>query len=164
MRGDRGGAKPRQMLLLTKNDQSGEASSRVGDQQGGSGSLPIAALRISSRIPSDTPTPITIDVRFKPDNCPDNAGANHPDPVRASAATGVCPAGGGRCRISPDSPKNAGSCDPARPGATIPERPAGVAQLVERQLPKLNVAGSSPVTRFDAHGRARSCAFALVPD
>jgi hypothetical protein len=25
---------------------------------------------------------------------------------------------------------------------------AGVAQLVERQLPKLNVVGSSPITRF----------------
>ncbi|GEM_PF-4086982 len=27
-------------------------------------------------------------------------------------------------------------------------RPAGVAQLVERQLPKLKVAGSRPVARF----------------
>jgi hypothetical protein len=28
---------------------------------------------------------------------------------------------------------------------------AGVAQLVEHQLPKLRVAGSSPVARFDSH-------------
>ena len=31
---------------------------------------------------------------------------------------------------------------------------AGVAQLVERQLPKLNVEGSSPFARFDARNTA----------
>jgi hypothetical protein len=33
-------------------------------------------------------------------------------------------------------------------------RVAGVAQLAEHQLPKLRVAGSSPVSRFAAHGAA----------
>ncbi len=43
---------------------------------------------------------------------------------------------------------------------------AGVAQLVEHQLPKLRVAGSSPVARFSTALRQRRClgAFVLCPD
>ena len=48
----------------------------------------------------------------------------------------------------PESPQVATPCEPAQRGATICEHVAGVAQLVERQLPKLNVEGSSPFTRF----------------
>ncbi len=65
-----------------------------------------------------------------------------------AAAAGVCSTDGGKCLIGPDRPENAASCDHVWPSATIGEHHAGVAQLVERQLPKLNVAGSSPVTRF----------------
>ena len=41
------------------------------------------------------------------------------------------------------------------------ETPAGVAQLVEHQLPKLRVAGSNPVARFcrREQGRFRPCSF-----
>ena len=36
-----------------------------------------------------------------------------------------------------------------RPTDTMPDHHAGVAQLVERQLPKLNVGSSSLLTRFE---------------
>ena len=44
--------------------------------------------------------------------------------------------------------ESTGNCESVRPDAMIRKQPAGVAQLVERQLPKLNVEGSSPFTRF----------------
>ena len=53
-----------------------------------------------------------------------------------------------RMPITLDTLIHAASCDSARPDATMHEHPAGVAQLVERQPSKLNVAGSNPVTRF----------------
>ena len=43
-----------------------------------------------------------------------------------------------------------------RLGAIVADS-AGVAQLVERQLPKLNVAGSSPVSRFPSPGSTNRC-------
>jgi len=50
----------------------------------------------------------------------------------------------------------------AQPGAILCDHPAGVAQLVERQLPKLNVEGSSPFTRFpDRRDRGRHKASGL---
>jgi hypothetical protein len=39
-------------------------------------------------------------------------------------------------------------CNVSHQGDTIYNQLAGVAQLVERQLPKLNVEGSNPFTRF----------------
>ena len=46
--------------------------------------------------------------------------------------------------------ENTRFCDQTHDSATIRDDPAGVAQLVERQLPKLNVEGSSPFARFGA--------------
>jgi len=42
-----------------------------------------------------------------------------------------------------------GSCLPLQPSAIMHDQHAGVAQLVERQLPKLNVVSSSLITRFN---------------
>ena len=54
----------------------------------------------------------------------------------------------GQQDASPSEAASAGHCNTTRSGATVCDNPAGVAQLVERQLPKLNVEGSSPFTRF----------------
>lgn len=43
--------------------------------------------------------------------------------------------------------KTTGICVSMRRGAMMDDDDAGVAQLVERQLPKLNVVGSNPITR-----------------
>ena len=71
------------------------------------------------------------------------------EPARASAAARPERRMAGEPGIGPADPGNAESCGSTRPGDTMRVHPAGVAQLVERQLPKLNVAGSSPVTRFE---------------
>ena len=58
------------------------------------------------------------------------------------------PATGTDGNANTQSSVSADKCTTTRDGATLNEPPAGVAQLVERQLPKLNVEGSSPFTRF----------------
>ena len=84
-----------------------------------------------------------------------NVSMRSPDaPSKRGTSAGVRYDADGRV-IAPGTPKNAAPCDPAQPEATMPFHRAGVAQLVERQLPKLNVAGSSLVTRFASKAEGR---------
>jgi len=48
----------------------------------------------------------------------------------------------------PKSSDNTASCKPVRPDATICNTPRGCNSMAECQLPKLNVEGSNPFTRF----------------
>ena len=83
-----------------------------------------------------------------PDSSPDGWPTNERDRALRCATTTESTANDGRLRIGPDGPANAESCDSARDADTMRSDLAGVAQLVERQPSKLNVAGSSPVARF----------------
>ncbi len=71
-----------------------------------------------------------------PSSAPSNSGAN--DAGRCSDAR----RDGGR-----PTTQTPADCGFARLGATMCDTDAGVAQLVERQPSKLNVVGSSPITR-----------------
>ena len=70
--------------------------------------------------------------------------------------------GGPTPPIGVDVPENAACCGSAQSDATISALPRGCSSMVERQPSKLNVAGSSPVTRFDAVSCIVSLGVALV--
>jgi len=72
-----------------------------------------------------------------PTSSPDNWAANGRSYPRPDARTAGSGAGGHGPRIGPGGPENAAGCRDERPGTTIRDHQAGVAQLVERQPSKL---------------------------
>jgi integrase len=68
--------------------------------------------------------------------------------VRRGAMTGTDGGTAADDRATGNPCETEGSCHDARRGATLCEETRGRSSAVERQLPKLNVAGSIPVARF----------------